>query len=82
MDLMYVNRVGFLRTIGYPIYYLKTVHIEDRKKETLYMILDKVPRVYNSGGYKVRRITCDNEFQCVMDDVKDELSIEMGYTNA
>ena len=41
IDVIYVNRVGFMTSIGYPLYYRKTVHAENGKAETLYNCLDK-----------------------------------------
>ena len=82
IDVMYINKVGFLTSIGYPIYYRKTVYVPDGKKETLYDSLDKILRIYNSGGYRVNKIHCDNGFWAMMDKVKDDLSCEMNYTDA
>jgi hypothetical protein len=62
IDVMYVNRIGFLTSIGYPIYYRKTVHVTNGKNETLYNGLDKILRIYNSGGYRVNIINCDISF--------------------
>ena len=82
IDVMYVNEIGFLTSIGYPIYYRKTLHISDRKKETLYENLDKILYIYNIRGYRVNIINCDNGFRAMMDDVKDDFNCTMNYTNA
>jgi hypothetical protein len=82
IDVMYVNRIGFLTSIGYPIYYRKTVHVTNGKNETLYNGLDKILRIYNAGGYRVNIVNCDNGFRKMMDDVKDKLDCTMNYTNA
>ena len=82
IDTMYINRISFLTSIGYPLYYWKTVHISDGKSETLYENLDKILRIYNSGCYRVNIIHCNNGFRAMMDDVKDELNCVMNYTNA
>ena len=81
IDVMYVKRIGFLTSIWHPIYYRKTLHVSDGKKETLYTNLDKILRIYNSGGYQVNIINCDNGFRAMMDDVKDDLNCTMDYTN-
>ena len=79
---MYINQIWFLTSIGYPIYYRNTPHISDGKKETLYENLDKILCIYNSGGYRVNVINCDNGFRAMMDDVKDDLNCTMNFTNA
>ena len=80
--MMYVNRIGFLTSIGYPLYYHKTVYVSDGKTDTLFKNLDKILRTYNSGGYRVNIINCDNGFRAMMDTVKDELNCKINYTNA
>ena len=79
---MYVNKIEFLTSIGYPIYYRKTMHVKDGTAKTLYNNLDKIIRIYNSGGYRVNIINCDTGFRAMMDDVKDDLNCTMNYTNA
>lgn len=81
IDVMWVNNVRFLTTIGYPIYYRKTVHLENEEAKTLYPGLDNVLRAYNSGGYRVENITCDNGFKKVFEDVSNNLDVNMEYTN-
>jgi hypothetical protein len=46
----------------------------------MYKALDQVFRKYNAGGYTVKRIHCDQEFEPLMDPVKDKLDINMNYT--
>ena len=82
MDVMYVNGIGFLTSIGYPVYYRRTEHVSNGKAETLYDALDKILRIYNSRGFRVNTINCDNGFRSLMDDVKDQLDCDMCYTSA
>ena len=82
IDLMFVSRVGFLTTIGYPIFYRKAKRIDNRTKESLYDKLDHILQIYNSGGYKVSRISCDLELKKIMDAVKDGLDVKMQYAGA
>ena len=82
MDVFYVNGLGFLATIGHPVYYRTCVPLEETTGKSLYKALDKTLRTYNRGGFKVRSIECDNEFKSIMDDVEDGLGVKMNYTNA
>ena len=50
--------------------------------EEYYSAIDKVLRKYNAGGYTISKIECDCEYQSIMDKVKDNLQVEMNYTNA
>ena len=54
MDIIYVNKIGFLTTSGYPIYYRKTSHVKDGKKDTVYSALDQILRIWNSGSFHVQ----------------------------
>ena len=82
IDVIYVNRVGFMTSIGYPLYYRKTVYADNGKADTLYDCLDKILRVYNNGGFRVDVINCDNCFWAILDAVTDTLECRMNYTNA
>ena len=79
---MYINGIGFLTTISHPLYYRTSHHVEDNTTENFYKVLDKVLRIYNSGGFRVEQIDCDGEFKSLMDQVADELEVQMNYTNA
>ena len=46
-----------------------------------YRALDMILRKYNSAGFIIRRILCDQEYKGMMDQVKDNLDIDMNYTN-
>ena len=39
-------------------------------------------RKYNSAGFTIKRINCDQEFQPIMDLIKDDMDIEMNYAPA
>jgi hypothetical protein len=82
IDVMYVNRIGFMTSIGYPLIFRKTVYTEDGKTETLYKCLDQILRIYNNGGFKINVINCDNGFRSMLDAVSDQLDCRMNYTNA
>jgi hypothetical protein len=48
----------------------------------LYSALDDILRTYNAAGYTIRDIQCDGEFRPLMDPNKDNLGVDMNYTNA
>ena len=50
MDTMYVNELGFLNTIGHPIFYREAVPIENNTHDKYYKQLDKILRVYHNSG--------------------------------
>ena len=81
VDIIYVNKIGFLTTIGCPMYYRKTSHVKDGKKNTVFNALDHILRTWNSGGFHVTKIYCDNGFKAIMETVKDELKTDINYSN-
>ena len=82
MDVFFMNEIGFLSSIGHPIYYRDCVVLGKRDKQHLYAGLDKTLRVYNSNGFRVSHIYCDTDFKVLMDEVKDNLDVTMNYTNS
>jgi hypothetical protein len=80
MDLMYINGMPMLTGIDRSIHFRSLVPLDNRTAEELYKGLDKVLRKYNSTGYTVTKIFCDQEFKPLMDDIKDDLDIDMNYT--
>ena len=81
MDTMYINRLGFLNTIGHPIFYRKAVPIENNTHDEYYKQLDKILRVYHNGGYKVETLHCDGKYKSMMDPVSDGMNVKMAYSN-
>ena len=50
--------------------------------EEHFRAIDKVLRIHNKGGYRIKQMECDNEFKGIMDKVADDLDISMNYSNA
>jgi hypothetical protein len=42
IDVMYVNQIGFMTSIGYPLFFRKTVYADNGKTDTLYKCLDEI----------------------------------------
>ena len=82
IDTMYINKIGFLTSIGYPMYYRKCSYVEDNTTDEFYRKIDKAVRIYNNGGFRVNLIECDGEYKSMMDKVSDDMDITMNYTNA
>ena len=82
VDIMYVNGMAFLSSIDRTIRYRAVIYIPKRKKVELYNAIDKVLRLYNGAGFNIETIYIDGEFKEIMDEVKDEMNIDMNYTNA
>ncbi len=80
MDIMYVNGMPMLTGIDRSIRFRSLIPLDNRTAPELYKRLDKILRHYNSGGYEIKDIHCDQEFKSIMDDVKDGLDVKMNYT--
>ena len=68
-----------MTSIDRTIKYRSVVPLDNQKKEELYQGLDIILRMYNKGGFKIKRIYYDNEFSSIMDPVANEMGIEMNY---
>ena len=82
IDTIYMNGIGFLTSIGYPMYYRKCSYVEDTTENEFYRKIDKAVTLYNKGGFKVNMNECDGEFKSMVDKVSDDMDITMNYTNA
>ena len=71
INIMVVNRIGFLTSIGCQMCYQKTVYLEDNKGKSIYKSLDNIMQMCNKNGYQVRNIPCDDKFKKIMDGTKD-----------
>ena len=82
IDIMYVNGMPFLTTIDKTISYRSVIPLQDRSKKHLYNAIDKVTRLYNSARHSISVIHIDEEFKHLMEAVKDDMDVDMNYTNA
>ena len=56
--------------------------MDNRIPDELYRCIDEVLRCYNSAGFFVKTISCDNKFKPLMDPVKDNMDVSMNYCPA
>jgi hypothetical protein len=82
IDIVYVNECGFMTTIDRTIRFRSAIAIENCTHEEYYHILDMVLRLYNSAGFHIKTIHCNDEFCAMMEKVKDDLGVQMNLTNA
>ena len=82
IDLMFVNMEVFLTGIDGSIRDRHCGHIENRSGKHILSGLDKVLRSYNAGGFKINVISCDREFEPVIDEVMTRMGITMNYCSA
>jgi hypothetical protein len=53
-----------------------------RQHKEYYRALDQILRHYNQAGFVITQIHCNGEFRSMMDKVKDDLDVNMNFTNA
>ena len=82
IDVMCVDRTGFVTSIGCPSFCRKTVCADDGATDTLHKCLDQILRTNNNGGFEIDAINCDNGFRSMMDAVTDTLECRMNHANA
>jgi hypothetical protein len=82
IDIMYVNKCGFMTMIDQKIRFRSALPIENCTHEEYYRVLDMVLRLYNSAGFHIKTIHCDGEFCAMIDKVKYDLGVCMNFTNA
>lgn len=73
IDMIYINGMVFLTSIGCPVYYRKCSYLKEETDDEIYKVLDKAMRTYNRNNYDIARIEYDGGFKSMMDELKDEL---------
>jgi hypothetical protein len=54
IDIMYVNKCGFMTTINQTIHFRSALPIENLTHEEYYGVLDMVLQLYNSAGFHIK----------------------------
>jgi hypothetical protein len=81
MDGIKINGIYFISTISRNIMYRTTECVPDKTMQSYRSVLDNVFRVYNTAGFKITTILCDNEFQPLMNELQDVYNITVNYAN-
>jgi len=79
LDIMYVNGMPMLTTVGFRIKCRALVPLKNRTAESLYESLDNVLRQYNRATIYVTSIDSDIEFKTVFEDVEDNMDAKFNY---
>ena len=72
-DVMFVNGIAFLVSLSRRSRFYTCGHVLNRKAKQLAHSLQKIVNLYARGGYRVRTIMMDMEFE----KVKDEKGMEL-----
>ena len=72
----------FMTSITRKLYYRTAQYIPSRTSKDLYAGLDNIFRLYSGAGFRISKIYTDQEFETIMDEVKDELDVEMQYSTS
>ena len=79
VDVVWICGLAFLSSISKHIMYRTCQYIPNLKGTTYQDHLDKVIRLYNRAGFKIRRILCDNAFKPIMEGLEDDMNCQMNF---
>ena len=79
--MMYLNVTPWMNGINTAIKYKWTEIISNLNVDKLYQGLDAHICIYNHAGQNVTEIRCDQQFESIMDTIKDDLGVNMNYTD-
>jgi hypothetical protein len=83
MDAMDMNKCSMLRTAIDPTIKLRgMVPMNTMQHDECYHALDQILWHNNQAGFVIRTIHCNREFRGMMEKVKDDLDVDMNFTNA
>lgn len=82
IDGMKVNGLSFLTTVSRNLQYRTAQYVKHQTVQVYRELLGQVFRVYNTGGFQVKTIRCDNEFRPLFEPLADEFDVVMNFANA
>ena len=82
IDIMFIHKIPFLTTISKSIMYRTAQPLENKTPTVYRSALDKIFRLYNTAGFRIKMIKADQEFKPILDGIKDDLDITMNYASA
>ena len=82
MDGIYVNSMPFLTTISKLLMYRTAQHSKTVLMEDILRTLDNVLRLYNSKGFRIKKIWCDNQFKPMFATCQDNMDLEIDHPPA
>ena len=69
-DVIFVNGIEFLTTLSRKIKFLAVEHIPPHTAEHIRSLLTKIVNIYTRGGFLVRVVLIDMDFEKVSDDLE------------
>ena len=69
-DLLFVNKIPFLITLGKRVKFTTIANIPNRQAATLLTGLDAVENIYKQCGYNISTMYMDNEFEPLNNKLK------------
>ena len=81
-DTMFVNECGMSTGIDRSIKFRSLVPIDTKQHEECCSALDVISRHHDSTGFRTSATHCDRKYEGMMDKIKDELDIDVNFTNA
>ena len=82
IDNMFICGLSQFTGIDETVHARHCLPLSSRTKNEFYKAINVIMRKYNSAGFTIKRINCDQEFQPIMDLIKDDMDIEMNYAPA
>ena len=82
VNIMYMENEIYLTGIGLPIRFRSCVMLVSERADNIYKGIDKFFRTYNKNSYRVKKLLYDGQLKLFFEKVKDNLRVEMNYTNA
>ena len=72
---MFVNGLAFFTTLGRDIWFGTAEHVPSWTAKQLAKSLKKIVKVYALGGFVVRTVIMDGEFEKIKPEVKLDINI-------
>ena len=74
---MFVQGQVFLMSINTTMQCRLATHLNNQSARELYSGLDRILRNYNTAGYTIGHIHCNQEFRPILEEVCDKMNIQL-----
>ena len=82
MDVFFICGLKFLAFLDLSVRHRATTYIKNKSASTFYKALDGIMDTYNSNGFRIGTIHCDQEFKSLMDPVKNDMELKLEHPAA
>ena len=77
IDVMYINKEPILNSIDKTVRFRALVPLDSLQSEEYLKAFDKISRIYNDAGFRIKTFACDKAFEPIFEEVMDNPDLDI-----